>query len=58
MDPRFRGDDDNGNRGLDRVGLEPTANRLSQPARLLIGVVGRVGFEPTTNWLKASCSTD
>jgi hypothetical protein len=20
--------------------------------------VGRVGFEPTTNWLKASCSTD
>lgn len=21
-------------------------------------MVGRVGFEPTTNWLKASCSTD
>lgn len=22
------------------------------------GMVGRVGFEPTTNWLKANCSTD
>ena len=22
------------------------------------GMVGRVGIEPTTNWLKASCSTD
>ncbi len=21
-------------------------------------MVGRVGFEPTTNWLKANCSTD
>ena len=21
-------------------------------------VVGRVGFEPTTNWLKANCSTN
>ena len=24
----------------------------------LFKVVGRVGFEPTTNWLKANCSTD
>ncbi|SDV12703.1 hypothetical protein SAMN04490183_5550 [Pseudomonas corrugata] len=21
-------------------------------------MVGRVGFEPTTNWLKANCSTN
>ena len=24
----------------------------------LVKMVGRVGFEPTTNWLKANCSTD
>ncbi|WP_219916053.1 hypothetical protein, partial [Pseudomonas brassicacearum] len=29
------------------------------PSRLLKlqKMVGRVGFEPTTNWLKANCST-
>ncbi len=24
----------------------------------VVDVVGRVGFEPTTNWLKANCSTN
>ncbi len=23
-----------------------------------VKMVGRVGFEPTTNWLKANCSTN
>ncbi len=27
---------------------------LAEQARM----VGRVGFEPTTNWLKANCSTN
>jgi hypothetical protein len=25
---------------------------------VLMHMVGRVGFEPTTNWLKANCSTN
>jgi len=25
---------------------------------LVLHMVGRVGFEPTTNWLKANCSTN
>ncbi len=24
----------------------------------VLEMVGRVGFEPTTNWLKANCSTN
>ena len=47
-------------------GLRPTAQTKkpdalsSHPAFLfsLENLVGRVGFEPTTNWLKANCSTD
>ena len=29
-----------------------------RPAVLVLHMVGRVGFEPTTNWLKANCSTN
>jgi hypothetical protein len=29
---------------------------LKQPPKL--NMVGRAGFEPATNWLKANCSTD
>ena len=32
------------------VGLPDFLNRQN--------MVGRVGFEPTTNWLKANCSTN
>ena len=27
-------------------------------SKLVSKMVGRVGFEPTTNWLKANCSTN
>ncbi len=30
----------------------------SNPSELEPKMVGRVGFEPTTNWLKANCSTN
>ena len=30
----------------------------SSPSELEPKMVGRVGFEPTTNWLKANCSTN
>jgi hypothetical protein len=29
-----------------------------QPDEARSKMVGRVGFEPTTNWLKANCSTN
>ena len=32
--------------------------RITQWADAQKEVVGRVGFEPTTNWLKANCSTN
>ncbi len=28
------------------------------PRNEAVNLVGRVGFEPTTNWLKANCSTN
>jgi hypothetical protein len=31
---------------------------LQQSAYCNLNMVGRAGFEPATNWLKANCSTD
>ncbi len=32
--------------------------KIRSQRKLVSKMVGRVGFEPTTNWLKANCSTN
>jgi hypothetical protein len=43
---------------LGLVGLMGLKRRDRAEVRRGDAVVGRAGFEPATNWLKASCSTD
>lgn len=38
--------------------LETGAGVSESAMAVSMEMVGRVGFEPTTNWLKANCSTD
>ena len=45
-------------RRLLRTELLASDLKIRFQRKLVSKMVGRVGFEPTTNWLKANCSTN